>query len=50
MHTDVVWTTIHKTESRDLEVIEAECISTEYSQELIGALTQKIEDTLCLGQ
>lgn len=49
-HTDVTWTTIHKTDSTDLAVIEQECISSDYNSDLVHSLIMKVEDTLCLGQ
>jgi hypothetical protein len=46
MHSEVVWITIHKTESTDLAIIEEECISKEYDEKLIAKLTHKLQDRL----
>jgi len=50
MLSDVIWTTIHLTNSTDLEVIEEECIAKEYDKQLVTLLINSLGDAPWLGQ
>jgi len=50
MLSDVIWTTIHLTNSTDLEVIEEECIAKEYDEQLVTLLINSLGGAPWLGQ
>ena len=50
MLSDVVWTTIHLTESKDLAVIEDECIAEEYDEQLVNSLISSFGGVPWFGQ
>jgi len=50
MLSDVVWTSIHLTESTDLAVIEKECIAEEYDEQLVKSLVNSIGELPWPGQ
>ena len=50
MLSDVIWTTIHLTESTDLAVIEDECIAEEYDEQLVNSLINSLGGAQWLGQ
>ena len=49
MLSDVIWTTIHLTESTDLAVIEEECIAEEYDEQLVNSLIDSLGGAQWLG-